>query len=177
MDNTPASTTPVNRRPLVSAGLLLGVGMGGFVDGIVFHQLLQTHSLLSARVPKDSVANIEINMFWDGLFHAFTWLATAVGLALLFRAGRRPEVPWSGRVLLGSMLAGWGLFNLVEGIIDHHVLHVHHVVERHGLSAWDWAFLGSGVVLIVGGWLLARAAASDHAGAGPDVLSAGPGRL
>ena len=163
MDDTPASTTHVNHRPLISAGLLLGVGMGGFVDGIVLHQLLQTHSMLSARVSKDSVANLEINMFWDGLFHAFTWLATAVGLALLFRAGRRAEVPWSGKVLLGAMIAGWGLFNLVEGLVDHHVLHVHHVVERHGLSGWDWAFLGSGVVFIVAGWLLGRAGASSTA--------------
>ena len=151
----------VNARPLVSAGLMLGVGMGGFVDGIVLHQLLQVHNMLSARRPKDSVVNMEINMFWDGLFHAFTWTATAVGLVMLFRAGRRADVPWSGRVLLGSMLAGWGLFNLVEGVIDHHILHVHHVLERAGLSAWDWAFLGSGVVLMLAGWGMIR---SDRAG-------------
>ena len=156
MQTAPTPTTPINPRPLISAGLLLGVGMGGFVDGIVLHQLLQVHNMLSARYPKDSVVNMEINMFWDGLFHAFTWLTTAVGLAMLFRAGRRPEVPWSGRVLLGSMIAGWGLFNLIEGVIDHHVLHVHHVIERHGLSGWDWAFLASGVVMIALGWGMAR---------------------
>jgi uncharacterized membrane protein len=143
---------PTNRRPLVSAGTLLGVGMGGFLDGIVLHQLLQVHNMLSARRPKDSVANMEVNMFWDGLFHAFTWAVTAVGLAMLFRAGRRADVPWSGRILFGSMLFGWGLFNLVEGIIDHHVLHIHHVVERLGVSVWDWTFLGVGGVgfMIVG---------------------------
>ena len=157
MDNRPTSTRDINYRPLISAGLVLGVGMGGFLDGILLHQLLQTHSMLSARVPKDSVANLEINMFWDGLFHAFTWLATAVGLAMLFRAGRRPEVPWSGKVLVGSMLAGWGLFNLVEGVIDHHVLHVHHVIERYGLSVGDWAFLASGVLMFALGWGMVRA--------------------
>ena len=151
-----------NRRPLISAGLMLGIGMGGFVDGILFHQLLQTHSLLSARLPKDSVPNIEVNMFWDGLFHAFTWVVTAVGLALLFRAGRRVEVPWSGRTLFGSMLAGWGLFNLVEGVIDHHILQIHHVVERAGLSVWDWAFLASGVVFILAGWAIVKGARDDR---------------
>lgn len=155
-----ARTRP-NRRPLIAAGTLLGVGMGGFLDGIVFHQILQLHNMLSARRPPTSVANLEINMVWDGLFHAFTWTVTAVGLALLFRAGRRAEVPWSGRTLLGSMIFGWGLFNLVEGVIDHHILRVHHVVERLGLSVWDWAFLASGVVLIGLGWALIASAKNE----------------
>ena len=150
------ATSNENRRPLISAGMRLGGGMGGFVDGIVFHQILQVHNMLSARLPPTSVVNLEVNMFWDGLFHAFTWLVTAAGIALLFRAGRRADVPWTGRTLVGAMLAGWGAFNLVEGVIDHHVLHVHHVVERLGESMWDWAFLGSGVVLILVGMAMIR---------------------
>ena len=52
-------TTPatLDRRPLVTAGLVLGLGMGGFVDGIVFHQLLQTHNMLSARREPNSVCH------------------------------------------------------------------------------------------------------------------------
>jgi uncharacterized membrane protein len=162
MATTTTPTAKRNRRPLISAGMLLGVGLGGFVDGIVFHQLLQVHSMLSARRPRTSVVNLEVNMFWDGVFHAFTWLMTAAGVAMLFRAGRRADVPWSGRTLLGAMLAGWGTFNLVEGVIDHHVLHVHHVVESlGGVSAWDWAFLASGVVLIATGVAMIRGARRD----------------
>ena len=154
----------VNRRPLVSAGLLIGVGMGGFVDGIVFHQILQIHNMLSARRPPTTVVNIETNMVWDGIFHAFMWTMTALGIWLLFRAGRRAEVPWSGRVLSGALIAGWGLFNLVEGLIDHHILRVHHVVERLGQSVWDWVYLASGVLFLVVGWLIIR---SDQGDAGP----------
>ncbi len=141
-------------RPLISAGLLLGVGMGGFIDGIIFHQVLQLHSMLSAVRPRDSLVGLEINMFWDGLFHAFTWITTAVGLWLLWRAARRPEVPWLGRALVGAMVAGWGLFNFVEGIVDHFLLQVHHVVESAGLSVWDWLFVGSGVLMMVVGWAM-----------------------
>jgi uncharacterized membrane protein len=144
-------------RPLVSAGTVLGIGLGGFADGILFHQLLQLHNMLSARLPKTTIPNIEINMFWDGVFHAFTWLMTVVGLAMLFRAGERREVVWSGRILVGSLFLGWGLFNLVEGVVDHHLLQLHHVVERAGLSVWDWAFLGSGVLFIGFGWTRVRA--------------------
>jgi uncharacterized membrane protein len=143
-------------RPLVSAGTILGIGLGGFVDGIVFHQVLQTHNMLSAWIPKTTVSNVEVNMFWDGLFHAATWLATAAGIVLLFRAAERGDVPWSRRIFAGSLALGWGLFNLVEGVIDHHLLQIHHVVEAAGLSAWDWAFLGSGVVLIGIGWRFIR---------------------
>jgi uncharacterized membrane protein len=145
----------VTRRPLITAGLAIGIGMGGFVDGILFHQILQLHNMMTARYPKDSLANYSINMVWDGLFHAATWVFTAVGIVLLFRAGRRPEVIWSGRVLLGAALAGWGLFNLVEGTIDHHILHLHHVYEPAGESVWDVAFLASGVLQIAMGWWLA----------------------
>lgn len=149
---------PLNRRPLISAGLLIGVGMGGFVDGILFHQILQIHNMLSAKRPPTTVVNIETNMVWDGLFHAFTWTMTALGILMLFRAGRRADVPWSGRILLGAVIAGWGLFNFVEGLVDHHILHVHHVVERLGLSIWDWLFLASGIVLMIVGSLLIRSA-------------------
>lgn len=138
----------MNRRPLIAAGMLLGVGLGGFVDGIAFHQLLQIHGMLSAIVSPDNFVNMKINMVWDGVFNSLTWLCTTAGLAVLWRAGARDDVPWSGRTLFGSMLMGWGLFNVVEGIVDHHILGVHHVVERLGLSVYDYVFLGSGVLLL-----------------------------
>jgi uncharacterized membrane protein len=144
----------VTRRPLVAAGLLIGAGLGGFVDGILFHQILQLHGMLSARLPMHILANAKINMFWDGLFHVLTWLSTAFGIALLWRAARRQEVPWSGRTFVGALLGGWGVFNFVEGLIDHHLLGIHHVVESLGLSGYDYAFLASGVVLMAVGYML-----------------------
>ena len=153
-----------NRHPLISAGTLLGLGLGGFVDGVLFHQLLQLHNMLSARFPVSGVdprtlaVNLEINMFWDGLFHAFCWVMTAFGLGLLWRAIRRPGVPLSTRTLIGSLALGWGIFNLVEGVLDHHILHIHHVIEAPGHVVWDLAFLASGVLLVLlGVWLISSA--------------------
>lgn len=148
--------TSSNAKPLITAGAFLGIGMGGFLDGILLHQLLQTHNMLSARLPKTTIPNMEANMFWDGMFHALTWTMTAIGLGLFWRAARREEVPWSGKIFIGSLFVGWGLFNLVEGIIDHHVLHLHHVVERLGVSAYDYAFLASGMIFIVAGAMMIR---------------------
>jgi uncharacterized membrane protein len=157
-----AMRTETSRHaPLVTAGTFLGIGMGGFVDGIVFHQILQLHNMLSAKVPKTTIANIEINMFWDGMFHALTWAMTAVGLVLLWKAARRIDVPWIGRVFVGALFLGWGLFNLIEGVIDHHLLNLHHVYEARGVSIFDWMFLLSGVVFIIGGLTAIRSTRNE----------------
>ena len=142
-------------RPL-QAGLTIGIGMGGFVDGILFHQILQIHSMLSARIPNTDIVGAKVNMVWDGVFHAAVWMVTAVGITMLRRAGGRQDVRWSGSAFAGSLLMGWGLFNLVEGILDHHVLQLHHVYEPWGLSVWDYAFLGWGAVMMLAGLILVR---------------------
>ena len=143
-------------RPLVTAGTVLGIGMGGFVDGILFHQILQLHNMLSNRVLRDSLVNEQINMFWDGLFHAFTWACVALGIVLLWRAATRPGVLLSGRALWGAVLMGWGLFNLVEGTIDHEILQVHHVYQNGNHLLWDMVFLLAGLLLVLGGYALVR---------------------
>ena len=166
-----------DRRPLIAAATLLGIGLGGFVDGILFHQLLQFHNMLSGSqyYPKTGlpaekiVVNMEINMFWDGLFHVLTWSITVVGLAMLWRAGQRSAVPWSTRTLLGGLALGWGLFNLVEGVIDHHILHIHQVTETANHLVWDLTFLGSGVVLMLVGMAMIHAARHDTAPRGASI--------
>jgi uncharacterized membrane protein len=145
----------------VPAGILFGLGLGGFFDGIVLHQLLQWHHLVtSAGYPPDSVENLKINTFWDGLFHALTYVFVAAGLAVLWRAARRTHLRWSSKLLLGTLLMGFGLFNLVEGTINHQVLGLHHVNEtapREQWIYWDLGFLAWGAAMLIGGWLLLRA--------------------
>ncbi|HRO14355.1 MAG TPA: DUF2243 domain-containing protein [Paracoccus sp. (in: a-proteobacteria)] len=158
----PATAPPPgeSRFPL-SAGLLLGLGLGGFFDGIVLHQILQWHHMLtSAGFPADTVRNLEINTLADGLFHAAAYVFVAAGLAILWRHGRRRHLRWSGRLLAGSMLMGFGLFNLAEGLVDHHLLGIHHVNETAPPEQWIWwdaAFLIWGAAMLAGGgWLWRR---------------------
>jgi uncharacterized membrane protein len=141
----------------LSPGVLLGIGLGGFVDGIVLHQILQWHHMLtSAGYPADSVPNLTLNTLFDGLFHATTWMAIAIGLVLLHRAIRRGDA-WSGYRLLGGMAIGWGAFNLVEGLIDHHLLGIHHVKEAAtNPLLWDLGFLAFGAALVIVGLSLSR---------------------
>ncbi|MEO6549405.1 MAG: DUF2243 domain-containing protein [Ferruginibacter sp.] len=153
----------MNYKPLLAAGTLLGIGLGGFVDGIIFHQVLQLHSMLSAKLPQDNLVNVKVSMVWDGLFHAFTWVATAVGIRMLWHAGTISNCPWSGKMMWGALLIGWGTFNLVEGIIDHHLINIHHVVELLGTSIYDYIFLATGIILIGVGLMITRQAKSNQA--------------
>jgi uncharacterized membrane protein len=142
---------------LTAPGIVLGLGLGGFVDGIVLHQILQWHNMLSAteRWSPTTIENMEANMLADGLFHAATWILVAAGLWLLWRR-LREGAAGDGAELVGWMLAGWGIFNVVEGIVDHLILGIHHVREGGSELAWDLGFLAFGVALIVGGLLLVR---------------------
>lgn len=145
-----------NERPVIVGGILLGIGLGGFLDGIVLHQLLQWHSMLSSVRPEMDVAAVRENMFWDGVFHAFAWVMTVLGVARLWAGTHGPGVAWSGRALVGSACIGWGLFNFVEGIVDHQLLGLHHVHRGPGQFAWDLGFLAFGLLLMVGGALALR---------------------
>jgi hypothetical protein len=56
-----AASEAVSRPRL--PGLFLGIGLGGFVDGIVLHQILQWHHMLTSEgdYPKTTVAGLETN--------------------------------------------------------------------------------------------------------------------
>ena len=141
-------------------GFLLGLGLGGFIDGIVLHQVLQWHHLLtgSGGEPADTVAGLEANTLADGFFHLATWVLVVAGVTAMVRAWQRGELapPWG--VYVGMALAGWGVFNLVEGVIDHQLLGLHHVRDDLGAPlGWDLAFLGLGAALVaVGLWMAGR---------------------
>jgi uncharacterized membrane protein len=149
--------------PVFGPALTMGVGFGGFVDGIVLHQILGWHHVLSSRSH-----DLRTNEVADGAFHAVCWLVLLGGVLWLYSRLRQPPVaaawprldqgPRAWRALVGPMLMGWGLFNLVEGLIDHHLLRLHHVRPGPGQLGWDLAFLASGVALAAAGYVIARPA-------------------
>jgi uncharacterized membrane protein len=118
----------------------------GFLDGIILHQVLQWHHVVtSAGYPADSVQNLEVNMLWDGFFHSTTymscWASSSCGV-------RRIEPMCAGP----ASYSGYDVdrlrpFNLVEGIIDHHLLGIQHVNEtvlQDQWIYWDLGFLAWG---------------------------------
>jgi uncharacterized membrane protein len=138
---------------------IMGLGLGGFIDGIVLHQILQWHHMLTdtGHHPANTVAGLEANTLADGFFHLATWFLLVGAMLMIVRAWQRGEMapPW--RAHFGMLLAGWGAFNLVEGVVDHHLLGIHHTRDDLGAPlSWDLGFLAFGVVLIVTGLMLAR---------------------
>jgi uncharacterized membrane protein len=62
-------------------------------------------------------------------------------------------------MLAGSMLLDFGAFNLVEGLIDHQILGIHHVKEsvpRTQWLYWDIGFLIWGAVMLIAGYIVLR---------------------
>jgi uncharacterized membrane protein len=154
------TASPTSRHFPISAGIFFGLGLGGFFDGIVLHQVLQWHHMLSSWFPVNTIENLELNTRWDGIFHSTTYLFVLIGLFLLWRTAHRKHLYWSSKLLIGTMLLGFGIFNTVEGIIDHHLIGIHHVNEtvvREYWPIWDIAFTLWGAGMIIIGWMVMRA--------------------
>jgi uncharacterized membrane protein len=139
-------------------GFVLGIGLGGFADGIALHQILQWHNMASAKLPPVTMSAMKQNMAWDGFFHLATLLLTTLGVYFLLRDALRGARLPTIRAFTGQLLLGWGAFNFVEGVIDHMLLELHHVRDMPvHVPLYDWLFVAiGGVGLIAIGLLLSR---------------------
>ncbi|MFC4736995.1 DUF2243 domain-containing protein [Bacillus daqingensis] len=139
-----------DQKKMYIGSFLLGFGFLGALDGIVFHQLLQWHSVIHE-------APTTIQIISDGLFHFAVTLTIIAGAVLLWLSGKPQEPKSAWKSAGGLFLIGGGTFNLLEGIINHHILQIHRVhPEAENPLLFDLAFLASGVILLGAGWLLLR---------------------
>lgn len=126
-----------------------GIGIIGMLDGIIFHQLLQWHSIYMHTDRYHQVAS-------DGWFHLFATATIFLAGILLWKAEHHKA---NSSYFWGSFLLGAGIFNFIEGIVNHHLLEIHHVKPgKYELTA-DLLFDASGLMLILIGWLLLKKAA------------------
>jgi uncharacterized membrane protein len=157
------------KAPLTAASMVLGIGIGGFIDGIVLHQILQWHEMLSNKITPVTLISKSVNMFWDGIFHLFTLLVTITGIYLLWKVLQQKQLSKDYRLLIGGMLLGWAIFNLLEGILNHHILKLHNVREiSNSPDWWNFGFLFFSIVLLLVGILqISRPLPSNHS----DIVS------
>ena len=106
---------------VVLTGVLLGIGIIGFIDETLFHQILQWHNFYMPTTQQGRILS-------DGLFHLFSTLVLLIGTYRLWRL----HINWTARgrnLILAGILMGMGGFNFYDGIIQHAILHLHLVNE------------------------------------------------
>ena len=144
------------------AAIVIGVGLGGLFDGIVLHQILQWHHLVSYAAPPDDLAGLRFNLFVDGLFHQLMLLIALAGAFLLYlrlgdgRSAQRPP-------LLPGLLIGWGAFNVFDSVVFHWLLGLHNIRPGPDWLVFDLAFFGWGIAMLGIGWWVGRPAALARA--------------
>jgi len=110
-----------------AAGILFRLGLGRFFDGIVLHQILQWHHMLTAPGSLPTVCTT-CRSTRSGTACSMPPPTSTLSQALPSCGGAHgPHLWWSTRLLIGTMLIGFGAFNVVQGLVDHHSLGLHHV--------------------------------------------------
>jgi uncharacterized membrane protein len=142
-------------RPWLVWSALLGFAFGGFFDGILLHQILQWHHLLSGV---SGVASLRAQLLWDGLFHALMYLVALVALIGLRRY--RARAASIDESLSGAMLVGFGAWHVVDALLSHWVLGIHRIrMDSPTPLLWDLGWLaGFGLAPLALGAALIRGA-------------------
>jgi uncharacterized membrane protein len=146
MRTAPFSTEPgsgeeVNgvRRSLI-AGILMGIGVAGFVDETVFHQILHWHHFYDLSTPSWGLIS-------DGLFHAFSWFCIIGGFFIF--ADLRRRTAWRPTWHLSGFLFGLGGFQLWDGTIQHKWWHLHEIRYHVNIVPYDLVWNGIAVIVLI----------------------------
>ncbi|MGG4490946.1 DUF2243 domain-containing protein [Metabacillus idriensis] len=129
----------------VWSGLLFGLGLVAFIDETIFHQLLHWHHFYDK-------STTDIGLVSDGLFHAFSWLATIGGL-FLFADLRRRNGLWLKR-WWGGVFFGAGVFQLYDGTVQHKLMGLHQIRYVDNVYIYDWIWNIIAALMLIAGIIL-----------------------
>lgn len=142
----------MQKRIWTGSALTVGFALGGFFDGVLLHQILQWHHLLSLV---EATSTLRQQILWDGYFHAAMYLLAVVGVVGLWVARRQAS---SGMALIGCLLMGFGLWHTVDAVLAHWLLGLHRIrVDSAFPLLWDLAWLTIfGLLPLAFGWGLSQ---------------------
>jgi uncharacterized membrane protein len=146
-------------RRLAWAGYLLGFSLGGFFDGILLHQVLQWHHLLS-NVESPFFQDMKNQILVDGLFHVLMYFIAFAGLWKLWQARRDYAEPGADKLLLGNAFLGFGAWHILDSILSHWILGIHRIrVDAENVLFWDllWFFVFGVAFVFIGLMIRKRA--------------------
>jgi len=148
------ASTIAEQRSLGSAGYLLGFGLGGFFDGILLHQILQWHHLLSL-VTRPPFQDIRVQIMADGFFHLLMYVLAGAGLWKLWK-GRHHFEGGGDRLLLANAAIGFGAWHMLDGVLSHWILGIHRIrLDSENVLFWDllWFIVFGVAFVVLGRWL------------------------
>lgn len=132
--------------------MILGIGLMGAADTILFHQLLQWHNFYT-----DTTEYWRI--FSDGLFHAFTATMLFLGALRLWEQRVEASRILSSLPLWSGILMGMGGFQLFDGIVNHKILRLHQIREdAENMLPYDVAWNLFALFVLLTGWYVWRRA-------------------
>ncbi|MGV1873747.1 DUF2243 domain-containing protein [Agrobacterium rosae] len=152
------------------SGFLVGVSAAGFVDGIVLHQILQWHSLLSG-LKGQPFDDLRFRMLMDGGFHLAMYAVAMMGLFMLFHQRRHINQPGSERFFVSALMVGFGTWHVTDALLNHWLLRLHHIRETENWLWWDLGFFVMGVAVALTGLILRRRPPSGGRGLGTATAS------
>lgn len=151
--------------PLRLPPLLLGIALGGFFDGILLHQILQWHHLLSNV---EAAGDLRVQILADGLFHLLMYALALGASILLWRRRAHLAHPGASRGFWGRLLLGFGVWHALDAVISHWLTGIHRIrVDSPDPLFWDLLWLAAfGLVPIaIGAWLSRRGPGAGTRGA------------
>jgi len=160
-------------RRLAFGGFWLGFALGGFFDGIILHQILQWHHLLSGVAPTSTIGDLRFQVLADGVFHATHYIFAMLGLWLLWSARRGLAGRGRGRRLVAFALIGFGAWHIIDAVLVHWILQLHRIrMDVDNPLLWDliWLFPFGILATALGYWILQRTPPDD---ASPEETSRG----
>ncbi len=119
-ENVAIADVKTLRFPLVT-GIFLGIGIAGFIDETVFHQLLQWHNFYWGTDEHGRILS-------DFIFHVGSMLMLLWGAARMWH-DRTTYHPLRSKVILAGIPIGAGGFNAYDGVVQHLIFHFHLVDE------------------------------------------------
>lgn len=137
-----------------AAGWLLGVSIGGYVDGLILLALWRWHLLGEAQFGSNPAARLEMHH----LFHFGLFAAAAAAVALLAIGRTWFWESHSPRRLSADLLLAFGDWHLLDGVFAHRLLSIHRDFHPQANAVlWDLAFLVLlGMLPVLAGWRLDR---------------------
>ncbi|GIO26367.1 DUF2243 domain-containing protein [Ornithinibacillus bavariensis] len=135
-------------RSTFVGSFLLGIGTIGMMDGIVFHQILQWHSIYMHTNRFNQIVS-------DGLFHLIVTIVIFIGAVILWKSDPSDSKN-NNFTFLSGLFLGAGIFNFIEGILNHHILQIHHVKPGPNQFLYDILFDVTGIIIIIIGLLFMK---------------------